>query len=745
MIQCGTRINGKLDYYGRKIDNIEKSLSKLEVQVKVELEKITDNINNRNFKEDISKERVMRNIDTVYEKINHKLTGLQGQTDVSNLKIKNIGETIIAKLDKIEESLTIRDSDMEAELTDAITAIDDLKTTCTNYEEATMNIVKTSSEKILKESEDIKKNYKQLEKMTKNISENVVYVQETVDSLLNQTTKNTDSIQVVKTEVLENLNEYANKFTDIHSTLRHKTDSLSYKLQQISNTTNLSRNEQQNSLRALMVQFGRLSGKEAVQNDVNNKLEEISKKVDTNFEDILLTQNLFLESCHRVQMDEAQIESQISVVLNKLIDIFENKTSINAKDIKQLEHMIKMHDSTMKRNVQKILNNLKEVLQKVLNENTQIVSNFSDQKQNLEIVHILLKDILNSKNPTLLDTILKTIQNLQNIIEKPQLSTHNDTIQLLNNIQQELLQQNFNNLNISNVIKNINSALNGIETKINNYFVNKNNAEVIASAVSNHLRKHFKPNNETVRVQNISDLITEIFGKAPIDDDRPIIFRDDLEYFNATQKEIETAILQCNVNGVNCKKIYNNTYGIIRDKQSDYTVLNCLPHYTDLIDVRFSVENEILNCSLMKSSQTDDCLPNYLDLIDVRFNAETFTKCAMIDVTTEQPCLPNYLDLIDVRYTSKTTTPNCTKAVTEKTPVTYTTESHINFIETTSPNKTETKDKQVEIFRVNLMTTQRNVNKDIITQQEVVSNWYDYPDHEPPAEEEDSTSTKSVN
>lgn len=52
---------------------------------------------------------------------------------------------MITKLEKMEESLTIRDADMEAELADAVAAIDDLKTTCTGIEENVMNATKEST------------------------------------------------------------------------------------------------------------------------------------------------------------------------------------------------------------------------------------------------------------------------------------------------------------------------------------------------------------------------------------------------------------------------------------------------------------------------------------------------------------------------------------------------------------------------------------------------------------------------
>lgn len=52
-------------------------------------------------------------------------------------------------------------------------------------------------------------------------------------------------------------------------------------------------------------------------------LSDVAQKLDTNFEKVISTQNTFMESCHRLQMDESQLEGQISDILNKLIDNFE--------------------------------------------------------------------------------------------------------------------------------------------------------------------------------------------------------------------------------------------------------------------------------------------------------------------------------------------------------------------------------------------------------------------------------------
>lgn len=57
----------------------------------------------------------------------------------------------------------------------------------------------------------------------------------------------------------------------------------------------------------------------------NEQMGKLTEKIDMNFEKILSTQNLFIDSCYRLQMDESQIETKISLILEKLMETFEKK------------------------------------------------------------------------------------------------------------------------------------------------------------------------------------------------------------------------------------------------------------------------------------------------------------------------------------------------------------------------------------------------------------------------------------
>lgn len=54
-----------------------------------------------------------------------------------------------------------------------------------------------------------------------------------------------------------------------------------------------------------------------------NKLEQLSKKMEKKFDSLKLTLDMLLENCYLVQMDESVLETKISNALNKLIDLFQ--------------------------------------------------------------------------------------------------------------------------------------------------------------------------------------------------------------------------------------------------------------------------------------------------------------------------------------------------------------------------------------------------------------------------------------
>lgn len=129
-------------------------------------------------------------------------------------------------------------------------------------------------------------------------------------------------------------------------------------LDKISFVLNTTKIENQNNLRTLMLQLGKLAPKESTfrkylkpkrNSFITNlfaafsdepKLVELGEKLDTNFGKLLLKQDLFLESCYKLQMDESQLETKISDILEKLISTFEEKYATSKNDYKTNPNLI---------------------------------------------------------------------------------------------------------------------------------------------------------------------------------------------------------------------------------------------------------------------------------------------------------------------------------------------------------------------------------------------------------------------
>lgn len=58
---------------------------------------------------------------------------------------------------------------------------------------------------------------------------------------------------------------------------------------------------------------------------VMSTVQELTRRVDSNFQLVITSQNLFMENCHRLQLEEPQLESKISIILEKILTTITNK------------------------------------------------------------------------------------------------------------------------------------------------------------------------------------------------------------------------------------------------------------------------------------------------------------------------------------------------------------------------------------------------------------------------------------
>lgn len=86
-MQFSPTIEGKMEQYARKLEALDMKILRMEAMTSLQLDKISENISTKNFKDDISKTNLLRKIDAMYEGIYNRLTYIEGKFDTNIAKI----------------------------------------------------------------------------------------------------------------------------------------------------------------------------------------------------------------------------------------------------------------------------------------------------------------------------------------------------------------------------------------------------------------------------------------------------------------------------------------------------------------------------------------------------------------------------------------------------------------------------------------------------------------------------------
>ncbi|CAG2058222.1 unnamed protein product [Timema podura] len=84
---------------------------------------------------------------------------------------------------------------------------------------------------------------------------------------------------------------------------------------------------------------------EALADLIQRRFSDLGRKHESSFQTLIMTQNLFLESCHRIQQDEPQLENKLTLVLKKILDTITNSCTTAEEGIGELHELIKSHNS----------------------------------------------------------------------------------------------------------------------------------------------------------------------------------------------------------------------------------------------------------------------------------------------------------------------------------------------------------------------------------------------------------------
>lgn len=85
----------KLEQYQRKLESIDTKIIRLESLVMLNLDKISENISTKNFKDDIARTNLVKKMDGVYESISHRMNYIERKFETSVNKIQVITITDI--------------------------------------------------------------------------------------------------------------------------------------------------------------------------------------------------------------------------------------------------------------------------------------------------------------------------------------------------------------------------------------------------------------------------------------------------------------------------------------------------------------------------------------------------------------------------------------------------------------------------------------------------------------------------
>lgn len=90
-MQFSPTIEGKMEQYARKLESLESKILRLETMISLQLDKISENISTKNFKDDISKTNLLRKIDGMYEGIYNRLLYVEGkfETNIAKINVRN--------------------------------------------------------------------------------------------------------------------------------------------------------------------------------------------------------------------------------------------------------------------------------------------------------------------------------------------------------------------------------------------------------------------------------------------------------------------------------------------------------------------------------------------------------------------------------------------------------------------------------------------------------------------------------
>ncbi|XP_069674236.1 putative leucine-rich repeat-containing protein DDB_G0290503 isoform X2 [Periplaneta americana] len=362
-----------IEQQSRRMETMESRLGRLETLLELRLDKLSESMSARQLKDELSKDQINRKLDSTYERINHRLGYLEARLDVGISKLQSTIEGNEGRMERLESTAAGRQSEVESELADIGSGIHEIKKQLTTFE--------TQQNRSL------------------------------ANNMYNDMWR--------RTQLLEGLVK----------------DSMSL--------SNATRRELQEGIRSIALQMGRRglfqSDRDRQEGTVDialdtmglvqRRLSELGRKFDSNFQMLMLAQNLFLESCHRIQLDEPQLETKITKVLERILGAITNRSMNTDHEIQELQELLKSHTTHLTQGLEQTTKSVFQASEQS-NEDSKLlqiaIAGIKDQLlESSKIMEEAISDIRDEKSTTTekLYNIATSLQELQDSVSE--LSTTN--------------------------------------------------------------------------------------------------------------------------------------------------------------------------------------------------------------------------------------------------------------------------------------------------------------------------------
>lgn len=405
----------------RKLETLESKISRIETLLELRIDKLTEGLSSKNLKEELAKEQMTRKVDTVYERLNHRMSYMESRIENNIVKLQGTLDQTLNRISQQLEQNEKTNNEIENDIIEISSNVEEAKSMLVNFNSSISNNQQSDSS-------------------IKNVSDEV--------------------IKKVEKNIVNQFNNLATKLSDMYNEMSEKVKGNENMLRNSLDLVNTTKKELQEDLRSL--KSYRKHSCQTIPDDtldyLIDKVDTMTRKNDGNYqrldnsiERLHERQELYQESCHRLQLNEPQIENRIAEILTKMLDTIENSTINTNKNYETILERLKSHHTHVSRSVGYTTNSVNKLSE-------QLSSDFKT----------LYKDItINNPTGEKIDNIILSLQEIQEqFLELNFTLTHTNTLSSPTAQNQQILNTT---ATILTLIQILNENINGIIDRINDY------------------------------------------------------------------------------------------------------------------------------------------------------------------------------------------------------------------------------------------------------------------------------------